>query len=130
MKMAPAPGLEPGTKWLTATYSTIELCRSKNTFQIRVRTATTGISKKMAPALGFEPRTKWLTATYSTAELCRSVVMVLNISLLLVFSSLFLPFLQKFLHFMSPAPLLPITGQQTKQPRHTFFQQQISRRHQ
>ena len=28
MKMAPAPGLEPGTKWLTATYSTIELCRS------------------------------------------------------------------------------------------------------
>ena len=27
-KMAPAPGLEPGTKWLTATYSTIELCRS------------------------------------------------------------------------------------------------------
>ena len=26
--MAPAPGLEPGTKWLTATYSTIELCRS------------------------------------------------------------------------------------------------------
>ena len=28
IKMAPAPGLEPGTKWLTATYSTIELCRS------------------------------------------------------------------------------------------------------
>ena len=31
MKMAPAPGLEPGTKWLTATYSTIELCRSVST---------------------------------------------------------------------------------------------------
>ena len=27
-EMAPAPGFEPGTKWLTATYSTIELCRS------------------------------------------------------------------------------------------------------
>ena len=25
-KMAPAPGFEPGTKWLTATYSTAELC--------------------------------------------------------------------------------------------------------
>ena len=30
MKMAPAPGFEPGTKWLTATYSTAELCRSMN----------------------------------------------------------------------------------------------------
>ena len=28
--MAPAPGFEPGTKWLTATYSTAELCRSMN----------------------------------------------------------------------------------------------------
>ena len=27
-ELAPAPGFEPGTKWLTATYSTIELCRS------------------------------------------------------------------------------------------------------
>ena len=27
-KMAPAPGFEPGTKWLTATYSTAELRRS------------------------------------------------------------------------------------------------------
>ena len=27
-KVAPAPGFEPGTKWLTATYSTAELCRS------------------------------------------------------------------------------------------------------
>ena len=27
-KMAPALGLEPRTKWLTATYSTIELRRS------------------------------------------------------------------------------------------------------
>ena len=27
-KLAPAPGFEPGTKWLTATYSTAELCRS------------------------------------------------------------------------------------------------------
>ena len=30
IKMAPAPGFEPGTKWLTATYSTAELCRSMN----------------------------------------------------------------------------------------------------
>ena len=29
IKMAPAPGFEPGTKWLTATYSTAELCRNK-----------------------------------------------------------------------------------------------------
>ena len=28
-KMAPAVGFEPTTKWLTATYSTAELCRSK-----------------------------------------------------------------------------------------------------
>ena len=28
--MAPAPGFEPGTKWLTATYSTAELCRNVN----------------------------------------------------------------------------------------------------
>ena len=27
-KMAPAAGFEPATKWLTATYSTAELCRS------------------------------------------------------------------------------------------------------
>ena len=27
-KMAPAVGFEPTTKWLTATYSTAELCRS------------------------------------------------------------------------------------------------------
>ena len=26
--MAPAAGFEPATKWLTATYSTAELCRS------------------------------------------------------------------------------------------------------
>ena len=28
IKMAPALGFEPRTKWLTATYSTAELCRS------------------------------------------------------------------------------------------------------
>ena len=28
-KMAPAAGFEPATKWLTATYSTAELCRIK-----------------------------------------------------------------------------------------------------
>ena len=28
IKMAPAVGFEPTTKWLTATYSTAELCRS------------------------------------------------------------------------------------------------------
>ena len=38
-KMAPAPGFEPGTKWLTATYSTAELRRNilesiLNTFNI------------------------------------------------------------------------------------------------
>ena len=27
-KMAPAAGFEPATKWLTATYSTAELCRN------------------------------------------------------------------------------------------------------
>ena len=27
--MAPAAGFEPATKWLTATYSTAELCRSE-----------------------------------------------------------------------------------------------------
>ena len=32
-EMAPAPGFEPGTKWLTATYSTIELCRSVYTIK-------------------------------------------------------------------------------------------------
>ena len=26
--MAPAPGFEPGTKWLTVIYSTAELCRN------------------------------------------------------------------------------------------------------
>ena len=31
MKMAPALGFEPRTKWLTATYSTAELCRSVRT---------------------------------------------------------------------------------------------------
>ena len=30
-KMAPAAGFEPATKWLTATYSTAELCRSVDT---------------------------------------------------------------------------------------------------
>ena len=30
-KMAPALGFEPRTKWLTATYSTAELCRSVDT---------------------------------------------------------------------------------------------------
>ena len=78
--MAPAPGLEPGTKWLTATYSTIELCRSMNIFSSLCQDRYNRNRKEMAPALGFEPRTKWLTATYSTAELCRSVVTVLNIS--------------------------------------------------
>ena len=29
IKMAPAVGFEPTTKWLTATYSTAELCRSE-----------------------------------------------------------------------------------------------------
>ena len=28
IKLAPAVGFEPTTKWLTATYSTAELCRS------------------------------------------------------------------------------------------------------
>ena len=42
IKMAPALGFEPRTKWLTATYSTAELCRSENTFQVCVKTATTG----------------------------------------------------------------------------------------
>ena len=78
--MAPAPGLEPGTKWLTATYSTIELCRSVNIYSSLCQDRYNRNRKEMAPALGFEPRTKWLTATYSTAELCRSVVTVLNIS--------------------------------------------------
>ena len=45
-KMAPAPGFEPGTKWLTATYSTAELCRN---IQIHLI--------KMASPQGFEP---WL----------------------------------------------------------------------
>ena len=30
--MAPAAGFEPATKWLTATYSTAELCRSVSMF--------------------------------------------------------------------------------------------------
>ena len=34
IKMAPALGLEPRTKWLTATYSTIELRRSIISFNI------------------------------------------------------------------------------------------------
>ncbi len=34
-KMAPAAGFEPATKWLTATYSTAELCRSDFCNQIR-----------------------------------------------------------------------------------------------
>ena len=29
--LAPAAGFEPATKWLTATYSTAELCRNKIT---------------------------------------------------------------------------------------------------
>ena len=32
--MAPAAGFEPATKWLTATYSTAELCRSVDTINI------------------------------------------------------------------------------------------------
>jgi len=32
LKMAPVTGFEPVTKWLTATYSTAELHRNKNTF--------------------------------------------------------------------------------------------------
>ena len=31
--MAPALGFEPRTKWLTATYSTAELCRNMNTVE-------------------------------------------------------------------------------------------------
>ena len=85
--MAPAAGFEPATKWLTATYSTAELCRSvlismslsKRTKMLSLRCRSNHLYKKMAPAAGFEPATKWLTATYSTAELCRSVLMVLNI---------------------------------------------------
>ena len=34
IKMAPALGFEPRTKWLTATYSTAELCRSVNVSNI------------------------------------------------------------------------------------------------
>ena len=36
--MAPAAGFEPATKWLTATYSTAELCRSVYTelFVLRI----------------------------------------------------------------------------------------------
>ena len=78
--MAPALGFEPRTKWLTATYSTAELCRSVNIYSSLCQDRYNRNRKEMAPALGFEPRTKWLTATYSTAELCRSVVTVLNIS--------------------------------------------------
>ena len=60
--MAPAAGFEPATKWLTATYSTAELCRSKFSCNI----------------------------TYSTAELCRSKFscnIVCNIKLFLKMSS-------------------------------------------
>ena len=32
--MAPALGFEPRTKWLTATYSTAELCRSVDIDQL------------------------------------------------------------------------------------------------
>gem|GEM_PF-3569816 len=35
--MAPAAGFEPATKWLTATYSTAELCRSVSMFLNIVR---------------------------------------------------------------------------------------------
>ena len=78
--MAPALGFEPRTKWLTATDSPAELCRSVNIYSSLCQDRYNRNRKEMAPALGFEPRTKWLTATYSTAELCRSVVTVLNIS--------------------------------------------------
>ena len=37
VKMAPAAGFEPATKWLTATYSTAELCRSVSMFLNIVR---------------------------------------------------------------------------------------------
>ena len=47
-KMAPAPGLEPGTKWLTATYSTIELCWNK-----------------LATLIGLEPTTSTVTGWHS-----------------------------------------------------------------
>ena len=45
-KMAPALGLEPRTKWLTATYSTIELRRSIEFL-------------KVVHPKGFEPLTFW-----------------------------------------------------------------------
>ena len=35
--MAPAAGFEPATRWLTATYSTAELCRSVSMFLNIVR---------------------------------------------------------------------------------------------
>ena len=96
--VAPAPGFEPGTKWLTVIYSTAELCRNLKRFYFnfingsgtRIRTwdqminshllyrwampesINLNIKKEvMAPAPGFEPGTKWLTVIYSTAELCR-----------------------------------------------------------
>ena len=56
--MAPAVGFEPTTKWLTATYSTAELCRS--------------IFHTLEPAI----RLGELTATYSATELCQSVLYV------------------------------------------------------
>ena len=51
MRLAPTAGFEPATKWLTATYSTAELCRS--------------IFHTLEPAI----RQGELTATYPTAEL-------------------------------------------------------------
>ena len=50
--MAPAHGLEPGTKWLTATYSTIELCWNK-----------------LATLNGLEPSTPTVTG-WCTNQLC------------------------------------------------------------
>ena len=50
--MAPALGLEPRTKWLTATYSTIELRRSI-------------IILKVVHPKGFEPLTFWSVARRS-----------------------------------------------------------------
>ena len=48
-KMAPALGFEPRTKWLTATYSTAELCRNN----------------KMAEREGFEPSERFPPRRFS-----------------------------------------------------------------
>ena len=57
-RLAPTAGFEPATKWLTATYSTAELCRS--------------IFHTLEPAI----RLGELTVTYSVTELCQSILHV------------------------------------------------------